>query len=177
VHRDLDVQQRAWAYALWSLLAACGGPKAVLRGDVVRDEQTAFRIGTLPPGWTRVASDGDLALRNERTGAVLLANARCGAATDAPLGVHANTLLIGFTDRRVVEEKLVPISGREGLEQVVEAKLDGMAVMIDSIVVLKEACLYDLVYAAPPARFEEGRDTFRRLIEGFEALGPAGRKG
>jgi hypothetical protein len=160
-----------------ALLGGCGGQKAVLRGDVVRDEQTAFRIGALPPGWTRVDSDGDLALRNGRTGAILLADARCGEKTDAPLGVHANTLLIGFTDRRVVEEGPVAISGREGHGQIVDAKLDGVPVRIESIVVLKERCLYDLVYAAPPARFEEGRDAFRRLVDGFEALGPAGRKG
>ena len=41
--------------------------------------------------------------------------------------------------------------------------MDGVAVRVGSVVLNKDACTYDLVYLAPPARFDAGWASFRAL--------------
>ncbi len=155
-------------YALLALMLAGCGHEGELRGWVWRGERASFRMGPLPPSWERVDGDG-VQFQERALGAVILAHVDCRESSDAPLNVLRNTLLIGFTDRRIVEEQPVTLAGRAALRSRVDARLDGVPVEIDAYVLKKDACVYDLVYAAPPERAAAGRPAFQAFVAGFRA--------
>ncbi|HWE26459.1 MAG TPA: hypothetical protein VHB97_00575 [Polyangia bacterium] len=99
-----------------------------------------------------------------------MANSECVAEHDAPLQVATNTLLIGFTERQVVHEELVPLAGREALHRRMRAKLDGVALALDVFVLKKDGCIYDLVYLSPPESVARGAPAFARFVAGFDTV-------
>jgi hypothetical protein len=158
---------------LLALVAGCG--HTTLDGRSWRGVEGAFRIGTLGPGWHRVDGDADLSLFNPTFDAAIMANVECKKERDAPLTVLANTLLIGFEDRRILREERVRMAGREALHQEIAAKLDGAALRLDTYVLKKDECVYDLVYLAPPAGYARGRADFDVFVAGFDTR-PSGRQ-
>ena len=159
------------AVVLVLLVAGCRGGGGELRDWVWRDREAAFRIGPLPPAWQLLEGEGDVAFHEPASGAVILANADCRERLDAPLTVLRNSLLIGFTDRRVVVEREVEVAGRAALRSELSARLDGVPVELITYVLKKDGCVYDLVYAAPPELFAERARDFERLVAGFATLG------
>ncbi len=101
---------------------------------------------------------------------MIMVDSECPMEHDAPLPVAANTLLIGFTDRRTLAEERVSLSGREALHRRVRAKLDGVPLALDLYVVKKDDCLYDLVDLAPPDSAPRGAADFDRLVAGFDTV-------
>ena len=47
-------------------------------------------------------------------------------------------------------------------------RLDGVPQTLEIVVVKKNGCLFDLIYFASPATFEQGRGDFARVVAGFE---------
>jgi hypothetical protein len=156
--------------ALFLCAAAACGSGAVFRAGVFTSERVRYRVGTLGPSWRPVkVSGGQVAFVESRTSATISANAVCGES-DAPLRVLTGHLLIGLTERRILAEKLLPFDGREALRTEVWAKLDGVPVQLDLLVLKKDGCVFDLVYVAPPGSFATGRADFERFAQGFRKL-------
>jgi hypothetical protein len=135
----------------------------------------SFRTGALDPSWRPIHSRAKAAYYREESDTVIMANADC-RERDAPLSVLANSLLIGMTDRQVLEERRLPLAGREGLHRRLIARLDGVPLSIESYVVKKDGCVYDLVYLAPIDRVEAGRAAFDRFVAGFATTPTPGPK-
>src|SRR5690606_3292323 len=104
-------------------------------------------------------------------GVVIAVNAECEDHGDPSLAVLTNHLLIGFEDRVIRERESLQISGRGALRTRVAATLDGVPVEMELTVLKKDGCVYDLVYLAPPHRFEEHVSTYRRVVASFDAPG------
>ncbi|MCU1282223.1 MAG: hypothetical protein JWM53_5769 [bacterium] len=163
---------RARAAALGLLVASsvgCGAHTS-LRDGVYHTAHAAFRLGSLGPGWQRQSSDADVAFYEPQLDAMIMANSECPAEHDAPLKVATNSLLIGFTDREIVDEELVPLAGREALHRRLRAKLDGVALTLDLFVLKKDGCIYDLVYLSPPETVARGAADFARFVAGFDTV-------
>src|SRR5581483_12506640 len=128
-----------------------------------------YRVGELGAGWQEVHKEGAaVGFFNEKLGAVVQANATCrDDAEAAPLAALTRQLLIGYTEREQKDQQTIPLAGREALRTRVDAKLDGVPVALDLIVLRRNGCIYDLTYVAPPDRFEEGRPEFQRFVAGF----------
>jgi hypothetical protein len=115
-------------------------------------------------------SDGraDVALRQSSSNAGMLVNASC---EDGParrsLEALARQLLVGLHDRRVLENGEVTVNGRPAAHALLEARAgEGAAPMrIEMYVIKAGRCVYDFLYAAPPATFDAGRADFRGLVE------------
>jgi hypothetical protein len=131
------------------------------------DRDTAFHVGALAADWRPVAGKADLAFRDPRLDAVIMANADCNER-DAPLPVLANSLVIGFTERQITHEETVALAGRDALHRELTAKLDGVPVALDAFVLKKDGCVYDLVYSAPPERYAAGKPAFAGFVAGFD---------
>jgi len=57
----------------------------------------------------------------------VLVNARCGHdGDDIPLLALTQHLFMNFTERQTVEQKIVPLDGREAMHTILSAKLDGV---------------------------------------------------
>lgn len=154
--------------ALAVALAACGGG-GQLRGSVYQDREASYRIGALEGGWERlrVEDQNDLAWRSE-AGAIVQVNSTCDPASDVPLTALTNHLLMGFTERDVREQVMVPMDGREALRTHVVARLDGVPRELLFYVMKKDDCVYDLALVAPVGpSFERALREFEPFVAGF----------
>ena len=59
------------------------------------------------------------------------------------------------------------LDGRDALVQRWDGALDGVGVKVGAMVTKKNDCLYDVLYVAPPARFDEGWGDFVAAVQGF----------
>ncbi len=124
---------------------------------------------TLPSdGWTVVPdARADVELRRDGEGAGMLANAACSAPTSrASLELLARHLLVGIGHRGVVTSEHVSLGGHEGWHEVVAGRrIDGdEPVKVEAYVIRGNRCLYDFLYAAPPATFDRWRPDFQTLV-------------
>jgi len=156
--------------------AGCNGAAKTYDAGVYRSGNVAFRVGPTPKSWQRIeVNDASLAFRDDAREASILVNGRCGQKDDdTPLPALTNHLLMGTTEREYVREGTIPFDAREAHHTVLRAKLDGVPMAYDVYVMKKDGCVYDLVYVAPPARFDEGARDFERFAAGFHTLPGSG---
>jgi hypothetical protein len=140
-----------------------------LRGGVYTDERLSFRIGEVPSTWQRLETDGaSLAFRDDQKETSVLLNARCGRADeDVPLPALTRQLFMTFTEREVLEQKTIPMDGREALHTLMRAKLDGVPKVFDVYVLKKDGCVYDFVAVSAPGTFSAIQPLFDRFVAGF----------
>ena len=162
-----------WRLAIWlfvSLTAMGCATAGTLQNGVYRGEQTSYQIGPVSDGWTAVTvnQQNDLAWHNEAKGAVMHVDSDCDPGLDIPLTALRSHLMIGFTEREVVEEELVPMDGREALRTHFTAKLDGVPRDILLQILKKDDCVYDFGLVTPPgSSFEDALPDFDRVLAGF----------
>ena len=140
------------------------------QGDVYRGPQTSYRIGSLPVDWTsvRVNEENDLAWHSEEKEAVMHVASSCDPSLDIPLNALRAHLLIGFTEREIIDEEVIPMDGREALRTHLRAKLDGVPREILLQILKKDDCVYDFGLIAPPgAPYETALGDFEAVLGGF----------
>ncbi|MFP2928129.1 hypothetical protein ACLESO_23600 [Pyxidicoccus sp. 3LG] len=153
---------------LLPLLAGCR--RMTFEDSVLSKPDVRYRVGKLPEYWNRVWLEGnDLAFSEEDTGRALSVNATCEGHDDPPLPVLTRHLLAGFTEREELAQQLVPLAGREALRSRYRAKLDGVPVQLELVVLKKDNCVFDFSYVAPPELAEARMADFDGLLAGFEA--------
>jgi hypothetical protein len=157
-----------------SLGLACGG-SAGLRGDVYHGDGLAFRVGPIPPTWKQLEVKGArVAFRDEPAESTVLLNARCGKdGDDVPLKALTQHLFISFTERETIDQKVVPMDGREAMHTVMNAKLDGVPLSFNAFVLKKDGCVYDFVDISAPAKLAANRSAFETFVGGFHTLNGA----
>jgi hypothetical protein len=161
-------QRGIWLFvALTGMACATTG---TLENGVYEGDQTSYRIGPVGPDWTRVTVEGqnDLAWHNGAKGALMHVDSDCDPALDIPLSALRNHLVIGFTNREVLDEQLVPMDGREALRTHLTAKLDGVPREILLQILKKDTCVYDFGLITPPGQgFSEALGDFDQMLAGF----------
>jgi hypothetical protein len=89
---------------------------------------------------------------------------------DVPLKALTNHLLIGFTERKFQEQKLLSMAGRESLRTHLTAKLDGVPREMVFDVLKKDGCVYDFSVVTPPgSRFTRAFQDYLGLVAGFRS--------
>jgi hypothetical protein len=132
-----------------------------------------FFVGALPPRWRVIQQEGaEVGFFDKSVGAAIQGNESCREdADEAPLATLTHHLLVGYTDRRVRTEGLVALDRREALRTVLDARLDGVEVVLDLYVLKKNGCIYDLSLAAPPAGYAAASRDFASFVAGFAGTG------
>jgi hypothetical protein len=144
--------------------------RVAFENSVFSKPQVSYRIGELPNHWERVFLEGnDLAFAETDTGRAISINSTCEGHDDPPLPVLTRHLLMGFTEREELSQALIPLDGREALRSRHTAKLDGVPVELEFVVLKKDGCVFDFTYVAPPGQAEARRADFEALIAGFHA--------
>jgi hypothetical protein len=144
-----------------------------LQGDIYRGERTSYRIGAVSSSWTPVTVDrqNDLAWHHEAKGAVMHVDSDCDPGLDIPLTALRGHLMIGFTEREVVEEEVVPMDGREALRTHFTAKLDGVPRDILLQILKKDGCVYDFALITPTGpSFDDSLADFDAMVAGFTTM-------
>jgi hypothetical protein len=161
--------RRAAALVVAALaLGACAGRRIV---DGVYHAPAGYRVRLPGPAWT-VAGDSraDLELRHRTAPAGMLVNAVCDpAVAGRRRDVLARHLLLGLRDRTVLEANELPVNGRMAIHRLLEGRMrqGDERVRVESFTVTGEGCVYDLLYVAAPAAFDDWRGDFRRFVESF----------
>ena len=169
-----------WSCANAALLAAAVGRGGAATFDwrAYRSGALAFDVGSVPADWRRIELEGAaLAFRDDAHDASIVVSGRCGLRVDdTPLEALTNHLLIGTTERAYEREETRPFDGREARFTTVLAKLDGVPMRYDVVVLKKDGCVYDFVYVAPPAPKGDasdaaGRAAFAGFVGAFHTAG------
>jgi hypothetical protein len=143
-------------------------------GRVYRSDELAFRIGPVPESWRPIeASDALLAFRDDAGRATIAVNARCGLdGDDVPLEALTKHLFLQFTERRVEDQDLVRMDGREALRTQIVAALDGVSKRYTVYVLKKDGCVYDFLHIADDAG-DTREPSFERFVRSFSTVGSA----
>lgn len=147
-------------------VSACAGSR--IEGEVFYSSK-GYRVN-LPVGAWRASVNGRVDLELARSGspAGILAHATCeGKPPVRPLGVLARHLAFGLEERKLLEHEEVTVAGRPGIRLLLEGRLDRAPVKVEAFVLKGAGCVYDLVYAAPPAEFAAGQSEFRGFVASF----------
>ncbi len=140
-----------------------------VKDGVFRKDETAYQVSEPGTGWEEVRlEDNDLAWTSAATGHTLALNSTCEGHDDPPLDVLTRHLLFGFTDDVTVASGKLVMDGRDALRTRFTAKLDGVPVELDLVVLKKDDCVYDFSLVAPVGRGDEKRADFQKVLEGFK---------
>jgi hypothetical protein len=151
-----------------ALAPACGGGPS-FDGRVYRNDELAFRVGPVPASWRRIDADAALiAYRDDATKATIAVNGRCGKdGDDVPLVALTHHLFLQFTEREVIDQRVLPMDGREAMRTEIVARLDGVPKHFTIFVLKKDGCVYDFLHIADTQAPGESRAEFERFVQGF----------
>ncbi len=114
-----------------------------------------------------VEDANDLAWFHESLDSIIQVNASCNPRLDIPLAALTNHLMIGFTDRELLDQQVEPFDGREALRTHVRARLDGVLREMTLLVAKKDQCVYDFALVAPPRSYAQASATFEPIVASF----------
>jgi hypothetical protein len=156
----------AVAFVLVGNVANVGcGPRTRFDGTTFHKRDVNYRIGRLSPEWQRVRMEGnDLAFYRSGYG-TMIATARCEGYEDVPPHVLLNQLLFGTTDRAYLTDEEVTLDGRGALHAITEAELDGVPVRLETYLLVRSGCVFDLDYVSDLSA--PGIDEFTRFVRDF----------
>ncbi|MDP2344639.1 MAG: hypothetical protein Q8O67_27060 [Deltaproteobacteria bacterium] len=160
-----------------AVVAGCWGNTGSYVERRFQDDHVNYNTGEPGPEWKRVILEStNVAWHNPTLAAGILVNSHCEGVKDAPLEGLTGELMMGSTEREVLSQVLKPFSGREALETIARAKIDGVLRQRALFVLKKDGCVYDVVYDAPPDRFADGLADYQKVRDGLE-VGPRRDRG
>jgi hypothetical protein len=120
------------------------------------------------PVWRSLRlADNDLAWVARDNGELLAANATCEDHGDPSLEVLTNHLLIGFEARELDDQRPFTLDGREALRSRYRARMDGVPVALEVVVLKKNGCVHDFTFVAPLGLQAVHSADFEALVASF----------
>jgi hypothetical protein len=118
--------------------------------------------------WTLTSADpAVLTLAHPQFAAGINISVTCDRERQAPLSILARHLFFGFREVEILQQEARTLDGAPALQTVARARLDGAQVQVNSYVVQRQGCVYDLVYFASPQEYSRGEPSFARMLDGF----------
>lgn len=109
----------------------------------------------------------DLTFQSERTASIISLNSACRERireSGRSLSEYTDLLLLGMSSIRQRNEAADRVAGLGALRTVVEGRMGGEAVKVQTVVLRKGRCIYDLMYVAKPENYEEELSSFDRFV-------------
>ncbi|PRP93784.1 hypothetical protein ENSA5_41850 [Enhygromyxa salina] len=144
-----------------------------------------YRVGLPGAAWEPLAGPGFQAVWQHSTDpAIIQVHGECEDHGDSDLEDFTDHQRIDYSEWAIVEEPTgeldaegrprmrqkqyyTTIADREALRTTVRAKLDGVEVMLEYVVLKKDGCLFDLTYITVPRSFDQHTGEFQQVIDGF----------
>ena len=143
-------------------------PMGLTLMSCVAHRHVKFEVGSLPSAWRPVVSHPAERIFHNAGGGSISANSSCNVSdADAPLDVLTNHLLFEFQDVRERARIPIMLAGRAALRTTLEAKLDGVDIALDVIVLKIDGCSVDLQLVAAPGTLPARRADFAAFVGGF----------
>ncbi len=107
----------------------------------------------------------DVVFQSKQTASTISLNSACREGAQAKdLRSITNLLFFGINDISVREEHELAHQGYPALETTLKGKLSREPVMLRTLVIKKNECVYEMIYLAPPAKFEQEAPDFSRFV-------------
>src|SRR4030095_4055785 len=168
------------ALLILSLLPACfggvdktGKVKSYAPG-VVHTEKGFYNVGPLSESWKleRIPPYKMINFYSAEFKSSIETDAFCDDAfDDASLQVLTTHLHFDLTDRKIKSEKEFMLDNRGALRTVALGKVDGVEIVLDSVVLKKNNCLFDFVLVGDPAHHGKAAVDFENFFGGFKYQG------
>ncbi|MBI2339130.1 MAG: hypothetical protein HYU99_02025 [Deltaproteobacteria bacterium] len=161
------------------VLFSCFGGGVEKRGSVkgyrngaVITEGGSFRVGPLPETWRRKSfSYRAVLFEQSASGRTISISTFCkGSFDDAPLKILTNQLFYNITAQRRRFQKILNLDGREALRTAVAGKVDGAEIVLDTVVLKMNECVFDFVYVSKPESYPGGVSDFEGFYGGFKYI-------
>ena len=149
------------------VLPAC----ALLGGsDEVVEKSTNYKFQEPPAPFKRYeGSAADRAWQSEKTGNTIAIHSMCQKYDDVKLDLLADNILAGVDNLNILQREKLKFDGREAERILADGKTDGIPVSVDILVLKKNNCTYDLVYAGRKSNFQRESSYFADFIKRFTA--------
>jgi hypothetical protein len=114
----------------------------------------------------------DVAYQSQKTSSVISLNSACRNGKEAPEGKSVqedlrsltDVLLLGASDVTLRDERPLTLQSTPALQTTIQGKMNGEKVMIQTVVLRRKTCIYDLLYIARPQTFAAGESTFTHFV-------------
>lgn len=167
------------------LLSGCG----VLVGNVRPMDQKSESYGVddlseKNPDWTKLDPQSvnstpqgqdpettstevsDVTYQSKSTASIISLNSACRTGRDEnkDLRTLTNVLLLGASDVTLRDEKPLTLQNTPALQTTLLGKINGERVMLRTVVLKRQACVYDMVYVARPSTFQLHEGDFDHFV-------------
>lgn len=85
-----------------------------------------------------------------------------------PLKNARSNSLNGIENATIVSEKTLNYNQREALQSVIQGKLEGFLFQIESLLFIKDSCLFEISYVSYKDNFDKEHDIYKKFIEDFK---------
>lgn len=172
--------------AFFALILCFGAPACFLKGTknpgkvvgyspgTVKTKKGSYGVGPISSDWrvSRVGKYKVLVLYSDSHKSSIESDAFCDQSyNDASLNVLTNHLHTGITEKKVLSESPLMLDGRAALRSVVQGKVDGVSIILDSVVIKKDVCMFDFVLISPPTDYPQAKLDFEPFFQGFRYTG------
>lgn len=109
----------------------------------------------------------DVTFQSKSTASIISLNSACRTGRDyetKDLRTLTNVLLLGSSDVTLRDEKEVNVQGTPALQTTLLGKINGERVQLRTVVLKRQACVYDMVYVARPTTFGLHEDDFNHFV-------------
>lgn len=139
-------------------------------GKVYLRKDKFYRVGSLPDGWQRLDTGvRAISFYNDQYGASITTDAFCGKSIEGRrVDSLGGEMLTALQDREVTSEKNLKLGGRGAVRQKVKGKLDGVNVLLDLVIVSKNACAFDFYSISQESSAPEVEAAFEGFFGGFQ---------
>jgi hypothetical protein len=149
------------------MFAACNTPQ--VNDGKFSDSKVEYKLGEPGKGWHEMRLEqANGAWHDDALDASILVNSHCAGVADSPLEGLTSDLMMGMTDRNIESQKTIPFSGRDAMETVATAKLDGVERKLEMFVLKKDGCVYDIVLDSDSAHFDAAQAGYSKVRDGFD---------
>ncbi|MFN3466870.1 MAG: hypothetical protein ACK4WF_04110, partial [Candidatus Brocadiales bacterium] len=88
-----------------------------------------------------------------------------------PLETLSIQLLIEIKDKKIISRERLIIGGQPALKTLLEGKVEGTRVRVESYTLTKGDLVYDIIYWGRPEEFQVHHEAFQRVVESFKIVG------
>lgn len=136
---------------------------------VVRTKGGQFRLGILPDHWEqKKIKFHALLFENQLDHSTITIDSFCRSAVDGgSLEKQTELMLRGIRNVKIIERKLLVLSGRDALHTLVTGKIDGRSIFADFYVLKMNECVFDFFYITYPDETQYHTD-FKSMVRGFQ---------
>lgn len=148
---------------------------------------TSFGVGLPGRGWKPYPEDESglqVAWFHSKSSSVIQVRSQCAEHGDSSLEMFTEHIGADFEDWELlqrdsgkvdrrgrpimqVQQSEFKLADRRAVRSSIQAKLDGVKIRLEIVVVKKNGCLFDLMYISRPDDFEKRLPAFERVVAGF----------